>query len=980
MKKNNQMIQNFRGLFILLVCSFFGTVNVAFAQPSNDNCFGAISLTPNSTCVPVNGTVASATQSLPGCAGTADDDVWYSFVANQTSLGVQVTGATGFNPVIQIFSGGCVSSSSLICANSSTSTTEIASLTTFIPGVTYWVRVYSFGATVPTNPTFAICVSPQAVMPSCAASTPAGNTCAEATLICDVNGYCGSTAATYTADSWPSLSSAFCGSIENNSFIQFVANSSTVSLNVWVTSSTTNQGIQVLIYSLTGGCGGTVTPHVCVSPLPPSSTASPVTATGLVPGNTYYMMIDGFAGDVCNYVIGVNSGIQVSGQVTTPTTNVCLGTPVTLTASGGNGIYTWNPSPDLSATTGSVVIATPTTQGAHTYTMTTNSSNPFCPSTSVTNVTINAFAPPTPNAGIDDTVCLGNPIFLTGTQTSTANTMSWQFLTTGITPTPTVNFSPNFSSLTPTVTVNQPGMYRFILRETNTVCGINRDTVKILVMDPEQIVSSVSPSCFGLSDGEIHIDNPDADEYSFDNGLNWQLDSLADGFASGTYTVCSRNYIGCMVCSQVVVTDPAPLGLTVSNDTLICENGTATLVAQATGGVSYIYHWGHTTDGNAIQVVNPSANTIYSVYAENENGCLSATESIDVNVNPPLSGDLSPNAVVCPGYPTTLVSNASGGNGGPYSFSWSNGQNTVGTISNATVSPSQTTSYTLSISDGCESTPIVLTSEVEVLPLPVPLISTMDPFICEPAYFTINSDTDASMVEHLYWSISDGQIFVDQESITTDSLNAGTYDVQLIVTSPDGCVDSTTFQNFLTVHPKPNALFNYMPNPVTMFNTEVQLTNYSVNGISYEWFIEEGSPSYSTQEDLKTIFPDGETGQYEVMLITTSEFGCIDTTIQYVIVVPEVILYVPNTFTPDGDEFNQAWEIHIEGVDLYNFNLKLYNRWGELIYESNNPDEKWDGTYGGVLVPQGTYTWTIEAKDLNNDNKYLYNGHVNVLR
>lgn len=966
------------GLLGILFCLL--SSGSVFAQPSNDNCFGATSLTPNSNCVPVTGTVANATQSLPGCTGVADDDVWYSFVANQSSLSVQVSGSANFNPVIQVFSGTCSSYFSMNCVNNTgNGGTEIATMTSLMVGVTYWVRVYHFGGTYPTTPTFTICVSPQVVMPACSISTPAGNTCSQAALICDVNGYCGSTSASYTADYWPELGSAFCGSIENNSFIQFVANASTVSLNVWVTSSSANNGIQIMVFSATN-CSGPVTNHLCVSPLAPSSAAQAVTVTGLTPGNTYYMMIDGYAGDVCNYVIGVNSGIQVSGQITTPTTNVCLGNTVTLTASGGNGIYTWNPSPDLSATTGSVVVATPTTQGAHTYTMTTNSSNPFCPSVSVSNVTINAYAPPTPNAGIDDSVCLGSPIYLTGTQTSTANTMSWQFNTTGITPTPTVSFSPNFSSLTPTVTVNQPGLYHFILRETNTVCGINRDTVRILVMNPQQTLTAVLPSCYGLSDGEIHVDNPHANQYSFDNGINWQTDSVLTGLSSGIYTVCSRSYLGCSVCSDITIDNPVPIDLTVSNDTLICENGTSTLIAAASGGISFLYHWDFTSNTGDTQLVNPISDSLFTVYAENENGCLSVTDSIFVNLRNPISGTISPNSVICPGYPTDIIANASGGSTGPYSFAWSNGTNDIGLTSQQSVSPDSTTNYTVTISDECESTPLVISTEVTVLPLPIPLISTTDPSVCEPAFFTINNETDANMVEHLFWTISDGQTFVDQESITTAALPSGVYSVQLIVESQQGCIDSTAFTNFLTVYPKPVADFNYSPNPVKMFNTEVQLTNYSTNGILYQWFIQDGEPSYSEQEHLKTTFPDGESGEYEVMLITTSEFGCIDTITKIVLVVPEILLYAPNTFTPDGDEFNQQWGVFMEGIDIFNFKLTIFNRWGQLIWESHDPNDYWDGTYNGELVQSGIYTWTIEAKDKINDAKYNFSGHINVLR
>jgi gliding motility-associated-like protein len=960
--------------FVLLLLPF-----LAFAQPSNDNCFGAITLTASSSCVPISGTTANATQSLPACAGTANDDVWYNFVATQSALSVQVTGATGFNPVLQVFSGGCTSSTSMGCANNTgNGGTETLSFTNLIVGVTYWIRVHHFLATIPTNQTFTICVSPQAIMPLCAGSTPAGNSCEDATLICDVNGYCGSTAASYTVNTWPSLNTAFCGSIENNSFIQFVASASTVSLNVWVTSSTSNLGIQVMIFSTTA-CQGTVTSHTCVSPVAPAAGPSAITATGLIPGNTYYMMIDGFAGDVCNYVIGVNSGILVSGQVAVPSTNLCLGNSVSLTASGGNGIYTWTASPSLSDTIGAVVVATPTTPGAHVYTMTTNSSNPLCPATSVTNVTINAVAPPTPNAGIDDTVCFGNPISLSGTQTSTANPITWQYIAPPLNPVPVASFSPNFAVLSPTVTVNQPGLYYFVLRETSPVCGINRDTVSILVMNPMQSVTSTQPSCFGLADGEIQISNPQADEFSFDNGLTWVADSSMSGFAAGTYTVCSRNYLNCSVCSSVVVDNPTPMGILVSNDTTICENGTAFLGALASGGASFAYIWNFTTDTLNVQTASPTTNTTYSVFAQNENGCQSATETIEVTVRAPISATSSPTATICPGYPTTLTANALGGLA-PYTFTWSSGSVNSGLSSSQTVSPTSGTTYTITVTDMCESTPFVITSDVVVSALPVPAFVSNDPFICEPAQFTLTNLTDTALVDYLYWEVSNGQVFVNQETIQTAPLAAGTYSVQLVVTSPQGCVDSVTYTNYLNVYPQPVANFSYSPNPVLVFSTEVQLTNYSSNGDSYSWIIEQGTPAVSQQKHVVTAFPEGVLGTYNVTLITTSEFGCMDTMTKPISVLPEVIIYAPNTFTPDGDEYNQDWGIFIEGIDIYSFELLIFNRWGETIWESYDPNVKWDGTYKGQPVQQGTYNWIIRAKDAINDGKYEFNGAINLIR
>ena len=955
--------------------------NSSFAQPSNDECFSAISLTPSSTCTPVTGTVLQATQSIPGCTGTADDDVWYSFVATQSNLSVIVSGTTGFNPVIQVFSGGCISQSSLACVNNTgNGGTEAVSLTTLIVGVTYHIRVYHFAATAPTTPTFTICVSQAMLMPNCATSTPAGETCALATFICDVNGYCGNTTS-YAPDSWPALSSAFCGSIENNSFIQFVANAATVSLNVWVTSSTSNLGIQVMIFS-TPACGGAVTTHTCVSPVAPTaSTSSPsvVTATGLVPGNTYYMMIDGYAGDQCNYVIGVNSGIQVSGQISAPSTNLCIGNTVTLTASGGNGIYTWIPNPELSATLGPTNIATPLTQGPHTYSMTSISLNPSCPTDTV-DIVINAYLPPTPNAGVDDSVCLGQVISLSGIQTSPANTMNWSSNSSGITPTPTVSFSPNFSSLTPNVTVNQPGLYKFILKETNTVCGIVRDTVKILVIKAQQTLSSIPPSCFGFSDGKIIVDNPIANSYSFDNGVTWQPDSIKTGLAAGTYTVCSKNYLNCQICSSITIVNPAQLSFTTSSDTIICQNGTAYLSALASGGNTFNYSWNFTNNQGNNQNYSPLTDTIVTVFATSDLGCITSTESITIQVRDSLSGTISANMAVCPGYPATINVTSIGGIGFPYNYSWSSGQATSGNGSSIVVSPTSLTQYSVTITDACESTPLTLTTSVAVLPLPIPLISTPINEKCEKASFTLQNETDPLMTDHLVWHVSNGTTYIDQETIDVDDLMAGNYTVQLIVTSPQGCIDSTTFPNFLTVHPKPESLFKYTPNPVKMFNTLVNLTNYSSNGASFEWFITNGNPAYSNQPNVTTVFPDGVTGEYPVLLVTTSDFGCVDSLELDVIVLPELIIYAPNSFTPDNDEHNQQWGIYIEGIDITEFNLLIFNRWGEIIWESNDPKASWDGTFNGKVVTEGTYNWTIQAKDMINDGKYYFSGYINVIK
>ena len=94
-----------------------------------------------------------------------------------------------------------------------------------------------------------------------------------------------------------------------------------------------------------------------------------------------------------------------------------------------------------------------------------------------------------------------------------------------------------------------------------------------------------------------------------------------------------------------------------------------------------------------------------------------------------------------------------------------------------------------------------------------------------------------------------------------------------------------------------------------------------------------------------------------------------------------MIFYIPNTFTPDGDEFNQTFKpIFTSGFHAHDFKLLIFNRWGEVIWESNDAEIGWDETYNGKIVQNGTYVWKVEFKILKNDERILKTGHVNVLR
>ena len=121
------------------------------------------------------------------------------------------------------------------------------------------------------------------------------------------------------------------------------------------------------------------------------------------------------------------------------------------------------------------------------------------------------------------------------------------------------------------------------------------------------------------------------------------------------------------------------------------------------------------------------------------------------------------------------------------------------------------------------------------------------------------------------------------------------------------------------------------------------------------------------------------------MLIAYSPFGCVDTAYSTIQIYEELIFYVPNTFTPDQNNYNPVFlPVFTSGFDPYDYNLKIFNRWGEIIFESFNHLVGWDGSYGMngeiEMCQDGVYTWKIEFKVNRWDERRIAVGHVNLIR
>jgi gliding motility-associated-like protein len=335
------------------------------------------------------------------------------------------------------------------------------------------------------------------------------------------------------------------------------------------------------------------------------------------------------------------------------------------------------------------------------------------------------------------------------------------------------------------------------------------------------------------------------------------------------------------------------------------------------------------------------------------------------------------NATICDGETSSLSASASGGNGN-YTYTWADQSGTVvGSGTNITVSPSITTTYIVTVDDGCTIPMAFDAVTITVNPLPSVAFTVDNPISCAPldVIFTNNSNPQGS---NCVWDFGDGTTTATCGPVSHTYTNVGCYDVSLTV-SETGCTNSLTQTSMVCVVDDPVANFAFTPQTIDIFDPQIYFDNTSLNATTYSWNFGDGSGS-SVENPVHT-FPNDEEGEYMICLTALNDYGCESEICKPIIVEEELIFYMPNSFTPDGDAHNQTFKpVFTSGFDPYDFNLLIFNRWGEVIWESHDASVGWDGTYGGEMVQDGTYVWKVEFKVLKNDERMIKTGHVNVIR
>lgn len=263
---------------------------------------------------------------------------------------------------------------------------------------------------------------------------------------------------------------------------------------------------------------------------------------------------------------------------------------------------------------------------------------------------------------------------------------------------------------------------------------------------------------------------------------------------------------------------------------------------------------------------------------------------------------------------------------------------------------------------------------------PVPaiiLVRPNDTVSCAPAelfFNNLSSPIDASY--DIRWDFGDGDTST-AISPTHVYRQAGLYDVALDITSPIGCRIDTFYKALIQVLAPPVADFYFSPTDPDNFHPEVSFFDQSIDAVHWDWYVNDRLVSQSPDFDYS--FPD--TGVQEVKLIVTHPKYCLDTIVQYIDVEPKVTFFLPNAFTPNEDTVNDFFKGTGVTRGITDFKLEIWDRWGKRVFETDNPEEPWNGRVNntGREAPGGVYLCLVSYTGPRG-RPFEYKGFATLIR
>ncbi len=262
---------------------------------------------------------------------------------------------------------------------------------------------------------------------------------------------------------------------------------------------------------------------------------------------------------------------------------------------------------------------------------------------------------------------------------------------------------------------------------------------------------------------------------------------------------------------------------------------------------------------------------------------------------------------------------------------------------------------------------------------PLPVIDVVaDPISgCQPLLvnFQNNSSIASGTISQFDFDFGDGN---STTGISPSHIyvNPGSYSVTIDAISNAGCMSSLTLANPIDVLTKPVAAFSFNPEEPSLLEPAIQFVNESSpDAITFNWFVSDGTTHTGDVVDHSL-----EPGNYTATLVATAANGCSDTTMRDIYVKLDFFLHAPSAFSPNGDLVNDLFGIDGMVGDVQGYEMKIYNSWGEEVFHSENPLEKWDGTYNGKEPHLGSYVYIVRYRNIETERWETINGVLHIIR
>ncbi len=633
---------------------------------------------------------------------------------------------------------------------------------------------------------------------------------------------------------------------------------------------------------------------------------------------TYEVQLIAIDSNTCNVVDTAYRTITVAPlpiATVTPDTSICEGESITLTATGGLS-YQWQPPLFLNNPVAPTVTSTPT--ATITYNVIATG---FANCRDTAQITVGVLPRPAAQAVGDTLICPGDSAAI-----SASGGVSYDWFPNG------GLANPNAAS-----TLASPGGTTSYFVEVTGANGCTElDTVTVEVSPIDANAGPDSDLCIGDS---LQLNGSGGSTFAWSPPTALNGTAISNPFASPTatitYTLVVTDQYGCIDEDSVeILVRPLPI-VDAGSDELICDNDSVRLGASGAQTYSWFPPTNLSNPNSADPFAFPTGNVTYTVTGTDQFGCVNS-DSLSIDVIPAPLAVAMGDAIICED--STAQLSATGG----ITYSWAPGNvldNASSATPVATLASSTQFVVTVFAANGCDDTDTV---QVDVTPTPVVDIIGR-PIICLGTFTTLEG-TGADFYE---WNTGETtpSIRIEPDSTTTYTL----------VGYVDGCPSLPEDFTLQVDRDLPTASFEVNPDSgwIPMITN---FTNLSTNASSFDWDFGDGNGSNAIAPTHTYL----DTGRFVIQLIAYNDNNCPDTTLRRVIVGADFSIFVPNAFTPNGDGVNDFWSTPWFGVQ--EFHVMLFDRWGMLIYESFDPNFKWDGFYKNDEAQEGVYTYVIEAR------------------